>query len=393
MTDLPSLPFPRPSAFDLAPELLRLQEQGPITRVRTAAGDEAWLVTRHDEVKALFADPRLGQSHPEPERAAKVSNSVLIGGARDNYETEDADNAAMRAMLMPAFSPRRIRAMRPLVERTVDDLLEAMARREPPVDLHEALSVPLPVLVICDLLGVPYADREEFRALSDAASDTVDGARSAAGWEGLTAYMDRLLAGKRAEPGDDLLSDLLAAHGGEVPDFHLAQLGAGLLFAGHETTVVRIDWGTVLLLTNPEQRELVERDETRMAEAVEEILRRSANEGGGLPRYARADIEVGDVTVKAGEAVLLSIGAANHDARTFGDPIRFDIGRKANHHVTFGHGAHYCVGASLARLELQVVFTALLRRFPTLRLAVPVEELRLRTGRLGGGLVEVPVTW
>lgn len=393
MTELPALPFSRPGVLTLAPELLRLQAQAPITRVRTQAGDEAWLVTRHDEVRALFADERLGRSHPKPESAAKVTNSAVLGGASGNYDTEDADHTQMRAMLVPAFSPRRMRAMKPLVERIVEELLDAMQRRQPPVDLHTALAVPLPVLVICDLLGVPYADRDHFRALSDAASDTVDGKRSANGWQGLTEYMSGMIAGKREKPGDDLISDMIAAHGDRVDDESLAGLGAGLLFAGHETTLARISFGTVLLLTNPEQRAKALSEDEGLSATVEEILRRSTNDGGGLPRYARADIEIGGVTIKAGEAVLLSLAGANHDERAFAEPQRFDIGRGSNQHVAFGHGARYCIGASLARLELQVVFAALLRRFPTLRLAVPVEDLRLRTGRIGGGLVEVPVAW
>ncbi|GAA0615345.1 cytochrome P450 [Kutzneria viridogrisea] len=393
MTDLPSLPFATTGVLDLPPELLRLQDNAPISRVRTMAGDEAWLVSRYEDVKALFADERLGRSHPRPEKAAKVTNSAILGGASGDYDTEDHDHAAMRAMLVPAFSPRRMRAMRPLIERLVEDLLDAMQAKQPPVDLHTELAEPLPVLVICELLGVPYADRAEFRALSDAAADTVNAQSSATAWQGLVEYMAGLIAGKRTQPGDDLLSDLIAAHGDKVADGDLAALGAGLLFAGHETTLVRIDFGTVLLLSNPDQREAALRGDSELAATVEEVLRRSSNGVGGLPRYAREDIQVGDVTIAAGEAVLLSIGGANHDAQAFPEPTRFDAGRASNQHLAFGHGARYCIGASLARIELQVVFAALLRRFPTLRLAVPVDQLELRTGRLGGGLVSVPVAW
>ena len=391
-TELPQLPFATTALLEPPPQALELQAEGPIVRIRTQVGDEAWLVTRYDEVRELFADPRLGRSHPNPERAARVTNSVLVGGATAD-DDEDTNHAMMRAMLMPAFSPRRMRVMRPHVEQIVNTIIDDMLADGGPIDLHERLSMPLPVLVICALLGVPYEDRDDFRAWSDAVGDTVDGARSAAAWGQLTTYMQGLIHRKRTEPGDDLISDLIAEYGDKVADEHLSALSAGLLFAGHETTMVRIDIGTVLFLTNPAQREAFLQDPKLAATAVEEVLRRSMTGGGGLLRYAREDLEIAGVTVRAGDAVLLGAGAANHDERVFADAVQFDIARPANQHLTFGHGARYCIGANLARLELQIVFDALLRRIPTLRLAVPVDELKLRVNQLGGGLVALPVTW
>ena len=392
MTDLPQLPFARTGLLDPPPLLLKLQAEGPIARIRTHVGDETWLVTRYDEVRELFADPRLGRSHPNPEQAARLTNSALMSGAVDDKD-EDTNHAMMRALLMPAFSPRRMRAMRPHVQQIVDSIIDGMLADGGPVDLHERLSMPLPVLVICALLGVPYEDRDDFRAWSDGVGDMVDGARSAAAWTNLTTYMKGLINQKRTAPGDDLISDLLADYGDKVGDDELASLCAGLLFAGHETTMVRIDVGTVLFLANPDQREAYVRDEKLAASAVEEVLRCSMNGGGGLLRYAREDMEIAGARIKAGDAVLLGAGGANHDERVFPDAARFDISRTANQHLSFGHGARYCIGANLARLELQIVFDALLRRIPTLRLAVPVEELELRVNQLGGGLVAVPVTW
>jgi len=396
MSDLPQLPFAQTAVLDPPPGLLRLQAEGPIVRVRTQTGDEAWLVTRYEEVRELFADPRLGRSHPNPDEAARVSNSVLIGGAVAD-DNEDENHAMMRAMLMPAFSPRRMRAMRPHIQQIVDTVIDGMLADGGPVDLHERLSMPLPVLVICALLGVPYEDRDDFRAWSNALGDTVDGARSATGWDNLTTYMKGLIQRKRTEPGDDLISDLIsdlvAEYGDRVGDDDLAALSGGLLFAGHETTMVRIDIGTVLFLTNPSQRAAFLQDEKLAAAAIEEILRRSVTGGGGLLRYAREDMDIAGTKVRAGEAVLLAAGAANHDERAFPDAVQFDIARPTNQHLTFGHGARYCIGANLARVELQIVFEALLRRIPTLRLAVPVEDLQLRVNQLGGGLVSVPVTW
>jgi pentalenolactone synthase len=393
---LPALPFEQPRPLTVAPLLRELQAERPITRVRTPAGDEAWLVTRYAEVKQLLGDSRLGRSHPDPEHAPRISDSILFGGPMESYETEHADHAQMRALLTPFFSAKRMQALRPQVEALVDQLLDALATQTPPVNLHEALSFPLPVLVICELLGVPYEDREQFRAWSTAMADLHDRDRATAALRRLVAYMGELVTRKRAHPEDDVISGLCAAQttqGGQLSDAHVAFLAAMLLFAGHETTVVRIDVGTLLLLTNPDQRQAFLRAPELVTSAVEEILRASDSGSGGLPRYARADIEMGGVTIRAGEAVLLSLGAANHDERAFADPDRFDIGRASNAHLTFGYGPRFCIGAPLARMELQAVFARLLPRLPTLRLAMPFEHLRVRSDLLTGGLAELPVTW
>ncbi len=390
---LPALPFEQPDLLTMPPLLRGLQAKAPVTRVRTATGDEAWHVTRHAELKRLLGDSRLGRSHPDPEHAPRISDSILFGGPGENYDTEHADHERMRALLTPFFSARRMNALRPRVEALVDGLLDALAAAAPPVDLHEALSFPLPVLVICELLGVPYEDRDQFRAWSRGMADLHDKERAGAALASLIGYMSQLVARKRAQPGDDVISGLCAAEEGTLADDHVAFLAAVLLFAGHETTVVRIDIGTLLLLTNPDHREALLREPSLVTSAIEEILRASATGGGGLPRYPRADIEIGEVTMRAGEAVLLDIGAANHDERAFEDPERFDVARRPNPHLAFGHGPRFCIGAPLARIELQAVFERLVPRFPALRLAVPVDQLATRDDLLTGGLAELPVTW
>jgi pentalenolactone synthase len=390
---LPTLPFEQPAPLTIAPLLRALQAERPITRVRTPAGDEAWLVTRYAEVKELLGDRRLGRSHPDPEHAPRISDSILFGGPMERYETEQSDHAQMRALLTPFFSARRMQDLRPRVEALVDHFLDALAARTPPADLHEALSFPLPVLVICELLGVPYEDREQFRIWSTDMAALHDRERAGAAQRNLVAYMGELVARKRAHPADDVLSGLCAVGGGQMPDTHIAFVGAMLLFAGHETTVVRIDVGTLLLLTHPDQRQALLSDPELVTSAVEEILRRSNTGARGLPRYAHEAIEIGGVTIQAGEAVLLSGGAANHDERIFAEPDRFAIDRHPNPHLTFGYGPRFCIGAPLARIELQAVFARLVPRFPTLRLAVPLEHLRIRSDVLTGGLFELPVTW
>lgn len=385
------LPFEQSDPLQPAPMLSRLQARGPIHRVRTAVGDEAWLVTGYEQVRRLLADDRLGRSHPDPANAARSGESALFGGPLGDYDTEQADNARLRSLLSPHFSPKRMRALRPRVQALAAELCDRLVAQTPPVDLHEALALPLPLLVICELLGVPYADRTRFRAWTDAAGDVRDRNRSEQGLGDLFTYCQDLVARKRRHPGEDVISRLCATEG--LSDAEIAGLAMSLLFAGHETTVVQIGMGVLLLLTHPDQRQALLDDPELVGRAVEEMLRVPGKGGGGIPRYARAAFEIDGVHIAAGDLVLLDNGAANHDPAVFTDPDRFDVTRPSGAHLTFGHGGHYCIGAPLARIELQAVFGQLVPRLPTMRLAVPVTELRLRTGQLTGGLVDLPVTW
>jgi cytochrome P450 len=374
-----------------------------IRRVITPAGDPAWLVTGYDDVKALLSDPRLGRSHADPERASRISQSAIFGGPMGHPSTEAAEHARTRRLLAPAFSARRMARLRPRVTAIIADLLEALANQTRPADFHEAVSFPLPALVICELLGVPYADREDFRRWSDDAAHLTDAARSQAGLMKLWQYMRELADRKQAEPGDDVISDLVAAAAAdpELTVDGVAMLSAGLLFAGHETTVTAIDRGVTLLLIHPEQVDALHHDPALIEPAVEEILRAwlpmrtsgADEQVAGLPRYANTDFAFGGVTIQAGELVMLGLREANLDERLFPEPDRFDVHRTRHPHLTFGHGPRFCVGAPLARVELQTLFAALLDRFPTMHLAVPVDALRGRDELLTGGLVELPVTW
>jgi cytochrome P450 len=371
-----------------------------IRRVTTPAGDSAWLVTNYDDVKALLSDPRLDLSHAEPERAARVSRSAF-GGPMGN-PTELAERTRIRRLLAPAFSARRMASLRPRVRAIITGLLETMAGHAQPVDLHEVVSFPLPTLVICELLGVPYADREDFRRWSDDAANLTDVARSQAGLSQLRVYMQALVERKKAQPVDDVISDLVAAATTD-PDLTvdgIVMLSIVLLLAGYETTVISIDRGVILLLTYPEQADAVRHDPELVAPAVEEILRlplptraSGAEQAIGLPRYANTDFTFGGVSIRTGELVILGVSAANRDERHFSEPDRFDVYRKPNPHLAFGHGPRICVGAPLARLELQMLVPALLHRFPTLRLAVAAESLRERAEVVTGGVMELPVTW
>jgi cytochrome P450 len=398
-TALPQLPFPTPDPLGLAPALAPLREHTPITRVRTRTGDEAWLVTDYADVRSLLADPRLGRSHPEPEKAARLHEGVLLGGPSGDHEHEHESHQRMRRLLAPAFSARRMRALDEHVRELVATLIDDLLRRDRPADVHDALSVPLPTLVICELLGVPYGDRDRFRVWSEQ-TGSFDGESSRAGITALGTYVYGLLATKRESPGEDVLSDLVAAQREDptLTDPEVTGIATALLFAGHETTVNRIDSGILRLFPHegpghPVSGSVSDDD---VAGFVEEILRLpgpGSGRGGGLIRYASTEVETGSIVIAPGDAVVLSIGAANQDPAVFDAPEDLDVTRTPNPHLGFGHGAHHCVGASLARVELRAVFATLPRRVPTLRVAVPLDGLRLRDDNLTGGLTELPVTW
>jgi len=400
-TDLPRLPFERPNVLEIAPLYQVLRRQGPLVQVTTPAGDPAWLVTAFDQVRDVFNDPRFGRSHPAPEQASALSDAAILGGPQGEYETERAAHARMRRVLVPAFSANRMRRLGDRIQELADRCLDELqaARDEAPgepVDLHEYLSFPLPVLVICELLGVPYADRAHFQELSDRIGRMDTGTDAAAAMEEFAAYMGGLAAAKRAEPAQDVVSDMVLAQADDpsFSDDELARLAAGLLFAGHETTSNRIDLGVLFLLADLSRRDAFLVDpEGQLHGTVEEILRMSAPGGLGVLRYAHDEVQLGGVTIARGDAVILSIAAANRDDSVFAEADKFDPGRKPNSHVAFAYGGWFCIGASLARTELRVVFSTLFRRFPRLRLGVPVDELRVRANRVTGGVDRVPVLW
>lgn len=401
--DLPRLPFDgRPGVLELSPTWAELRRRHPVSRILTPAGDPAWLVTGYDAAKTLFADGRLGRSHPDPQNAPRISASGFNGVPTGNFATEQADHVRMRKLLVPAFSARRMRLLEADVRDLVDALLDDVVRRGAggvPVDLHEHFSVPLPIFVICQLLGVPVQDRAYFKDLSERAA-TMTGDDPFTAVAELMAYTGGLAAKKRDAPAEDVISDLVAAQR-EDPAFddgQLAMLVAGLLFAGHETTVNRISLGVVMLLDSDDARRALVEDPDAVGAIVEEVLRLAAPDGVGLARWAREDIVVGQgpdrIVIAAGDAVVFATPAANRDEEAFPDPDRLDPGRAAAAgHLSFGYGGHFCIGASLARLELRLALSALFERLPGLRLAVAPEALRLHTERLTGGLHDLPVSW
>ncbi|WP_067537409.1 cytochrome P450 [Nocardia crassostreae] len=360
-----------------------------VTKVTTPTGDDAWLVTGYQQVRELFTEPRLGRSHRTPETAPRLGQAAFSGGPIGNFDTELADHARMRSLLQPHFSPKRMRELRPRVEQITTALLDAMEEQGSPADLQAALSLPLPLLVICELLGVPYEEREEFREWVEQVGHVRDRAKVEQGYAGLYAYCLKLVQAKRRTPGDDVVSRLCAV--ADVSDDEIAMHAMVLLFAGHETSAVQIGAGVLMLLENPDQWRTLHENPALVVTATEELLR--ACNASSMPRYARDDLEIGGARVAAGELVLLGIASANHDAAVFTDPDTIDIARQEAAHFLFGYGARYCIGAPLARIELQVAFGQLVSRFPTMTLAVDPAALSERAEIFTGGLTKLPVRW
>jgi pentalenolactone synthase len=391
------MPFQQPHPLHPAPELRDLQQRCPVHRVRTRMGDEAWLVTGYEEVRALYAGESLGRAHPRPERAARLTASALFGGRpRERYSTEDADRQWIRQVLHLVLGPARLRDLRPWLDVTVTELLDRFAGAPQPADFIDLVAVPLPTLVICKLLGVPTTDLARYRDLAEAIASAGDEQRSAQGLAELTEHLRVLIASGRVT-ADGLLGMLRAAPY-RLPPNVVADIGAAMMFTGHHTTVVAIGYGVLLLMRDPEQRAALLAHPETLPAAVEECLRvgnLGVNVGGGngIPTYAREDFDLGGERIRAGDLVLLDTGSANHDDKAFDDAFRFDAARSGNQHLTFGYGRHYCPGAGLARVEMTALFAQLLPRFPRLSPAVGLDELRAHDDQITGGLVTLPVRW
>jgi len=368
-----------------------------VSQVQTPAGDLAWKVTRHAAVKALLADPRLGRSHPRPEEAAWYTKDNLSGRPLGDSEHESAEHAQWRRRLVSVFSMSATELLRSRVEAIINRLLDVLAQETPPIDFHREFSDPMATLVVCELLQVPYDDRNDFRRWAEDAADSKDIRRSSAGMARSLTYARALIRGRREEPREDVASQLIAGQGHiKAYEGKVTKLLADMIGQGRETPANVVDLGLMLLLTNPQQRAALQSDPSLAHHAVEEILRffpPSSATPDGLVRYAHVDIEFGGITIRTGDMVLLDITGANRDPNVFREPDRFDIRREPNPHLTFGHGTFMCPASSLPRMELQLVFGRLFQRFPTLRLAVPREQLRFKNHLLTGGVVELPVDW
>ncbi len=392
-----------PVRMEINPLYEQLRREEPISRVRLPYGGDAWLVTRYEDVKFVLGDPRFSRAVtvdredvpravPQPARA----NSLL--------SMDPPEHSRLRKLVAKAFTSRRVEQLRPRAQQIVDEHLDAIEQTGPPADLVTKLALPLPVTVICEMLGVPPADQYRFRDFSDVVlsttAHTVD--EIAAARVELEKYLAEVVAERRAargdssEDADDLMSALVSARDNDdrLSEEELVQLGVTILIAGHETTANQIANFTYLLLTRPDKWQQLRSDPELVPGAVEELLRFvQLGSGGSFPRMATEDMDIAGTTVRAGEAVFVQTLSANRDERVFDDPTELNLARTHNPHVAFGHGVHHCLGAQLARIELQVALASLLHRFPNLTLAVPADEVPWKTGLLVRGPKSLPVSW
>ncbi|MFF3311327.1 cytochrome P450 [Streptomyces sp. NPDC002952] len=403
MSQSPPTPQGLPTERDAGPfnpprDITRLRDTRPVSPLVFPDGHKGWLVTGHEAARTLLADPRfssrqdLGALHipyDVPGMPAVTEPSPQVPGLF--ISMDPPDHTRLRRLLTGAFTVKRLKELEEHIVDIVERQLDAMARLTPPVDLVKEFALPVPLQVICELLGVPYADREKFQAdIATFLERDVALDEKIAAYTGLTGYLAELVTGKRAAPGQDILSDLAARDDLTVEE--LTGIGFLLLLAGHETTANMLGLGAFALLEHPDQVAELRADPGLLPDAVEELMR-YLSVADIFYRYATEDIELGGETIAQGSTVVVSLLAANHDPARFEDPDTLDVHRTARGHLTFGHGLHQCLGAQLARIEMRAGFGGLLRRFPTLALAVPAAEVKLRTDMNIYGVHELPVTW
>ncbi len=390
-----SYPFGPPERLELNPQYARLREQEPLSRVRLPYGEDAWLAVRHEDVRTVFGDARFSRAVAETRDEPRVSPHPA---GRSLLSMDPPEHSRLRRLVSKAFTARRVEQLRPRARQIADDLLDAMVASGPPADLIESLAVPLPITVICELLGVPVADRVRFRSWAEAILTTtaLSPEQRADHITRLGGYMAEQIEQRRRTPTDDLLGALVLARDEQdkLSELELVELSVGLLAAGYETTANQIGNSVYVLLTHPDELALLRARPELLPDAVEELMRFiPLTAAASPPRYATVDVPLSGGVVPAGDPVVVSRSAANRDPEVFPDPDRLDLTRSPNPHVGFGYGAHFCLGAPLARMELQVALDALLARFPGLRFATDPAELPWKTGMALRGLRSFPVAW
>jgi len=397
MTQAPPVPLHmRRDRFDPVGEMTRIREDEGVRELETGYGAKAYMVTRYADVREVLAD------------AGRFSNAGAFRPAEDTRTEQEREHdragnllafdppehSRLRRMLTPEFTVHRMRRLEPRIVEIVADHLDALERSGAPADLVSGFALPIPSLVICELLGVPYTDRDEFQSrtgqLLDLSLDLDERRRLA---RENREFMDELVARAMAAPGEDMLGMLVREHGHDLTARELSGIGELLLIAGHETTSNMLGLGTLALLRHPDQLAMVREDPTATAPAIEELLRWISIVHTGVVRTTTTEVELAGTRIGKGELVFCALPTANRDPALLADPERLDVRRGAPGHLAFGHGLHHCLGAPLARMEMRLAFPALLRRFPNLALAVPYEELSFRAYHFVYGLHALPVTW
>lgn len=397
--DIPEYPMERAAACPFAPPPRMLGNSKGLFRVKIWNGDTPWLITGHEEARTLFADSRISVD----DRIAGFPHwnehmlSTVDKRPRSVFTSDAEEHTRFRRMLSKPFTFRRVEGLRAAIQKVTDECIDEILAGPQPADLVAKLALPVPTVVISEMLGVPYEDHEFFQEHANAglaryaAADAMQkGAMS------LHQYLINLVEEKQANPSEDAVSDLAErVTAGEISVKEAAQLGTGLLIAGHETTANMIGIGILALLENPEQADFLRatEDPKVIANAVEELMRYLSIIQTGQRRVALDDIEISGETIRAGDGVIIDLSPANWDAKAYPEPDKLDLSRDAGQQLGFGYGRHQCVGQQLARAELQIVFHTLLRRIPTLRLGIPLDEVPFKHDRLAYGVYELPVTW
>ena len=402
IADVPEYPMGKSAGCPFAPPpaVMALSEARPLSRVRIWDGSTPWLITGYEEVRTLFSDSRVSVDDRRPgfPHWNEGMLSTVHKRPRSVFTADGEEHTRFRRMLSKPFTFKRVEGLRPVIQQVTDDSIDTMLAGPKPGEIVTGLALPVPSLVISQMLGVPYEDAEMFQyhanvglARYAAAEDTMKGAMS------LHKYLAQLVEAKMENPAEDAVSDLAErVTAGELSVKEAAQLGTGMLIAGHETTANMIGLGVLALLQNPEQAAVLrETDDAKVvANAVEELLRYLSIIQNGQRRVAAEDIDIAGEVIRTGDGIIIDLAPANWDAKEFAEPDRLYLHRSgAGQHVAFGYGRHQCVGQQLARAELQIVFHTLFRRVPTLELAVPIDEVPLKHDRLAYGVYELPVTW
>ncbi|QFR00471.1 cytochrome P450 [Streptomyces phaeolivaceus] len=398
MLELERLPHPGgggQNRLDLPEVLDRWREEEPVRRIAVEGGGTAWLFTRHADIRAALGDNRLSADRNRPGFPhLRPDDPPMPPGTFNHYDPPE--HTVIRRMLAKAFMPKSIDLLKPGIHRIVSDVLDRMADKPRTADLYEEFALPLPSLVLCELLGVPYTDRAIFQENTPKALDNaLPGPEVAAAFMEMFNWLGDFLDAKERHPQDDLMSDVAVNYvrTGVLPKEEAVGAVLMLLLAGHDATATMIGLGAVGLLRHAEQLRRLVADPAVVPAAVEELLRHLPVQYTGLRRIAVEDVEVGGVTVREGEGVILAVTAGNRDPRVFDDPGMLDVARGSRHHLTFGHGIHQCIGQGLARAQLQIALPAVFERFPGLRLAVPDEEISYRENHEFLSVRHIPVAW
>jgi cytochrome P450 len=401
MTQAPELPplHMRRDAFDPTPALSEIRETDGVRTIVNSFGMRVYLVTRHDDIKEVLSDhERFSNGRPPgfvlPGAPAIPEEEVESARSGNLLSLDPPEHQRLRRMLTAEFTIRRMRLLEPRIAEIVNAQLDAMEKAGPPVDLVASFALPIPSLVICELLGVPYDDRDDFQQrsarqldLSIPIPERLELQRQSRG------YMRSLVERSRRQPGEDILGMLVREHGDELTDDELIGIASLLLLAGHETTSNMLGLGTLALLRHPDQLAMVRDDPGSVGPAVEELLRWLSIVHSAIPRITTTDVEIAGVPIPAGELVFVSLPSGNRDPDFIDSADVLDIGRGAPGHLAFGHGVHHCLGAPLARMEMRIAFPALLRRFPSLALAEDFADVPFRSFHFIYGLKSLEVTW